>query len=245
MLDDLLTITIPTSPIPSHPSTALVEECIGSLRVYFPQAEIILMCDGVRAQIYHRLDQYREYLKNLSKLCGEGKLGNTEMRIFSDPSQQAIMTRNTIQNNVHTPLMMFVEHDAMLRTDPKINFQAIFDLLLSSQANIVRFYAWDDIWHEHEYLMRGEMNFEGSRFVKTVQYSQWPLVSRTDYHRAILDKYFVQGQRAMIETVMYGPVAASKWEDHKIVIYLDGVRVITHKDGRTDQTTGQRDPAEW
>jgi hypothetical protein len=244
-LDQQVTVLIPTSPIPRHPDTALLEECVAGIRVHFPQAHIIIMADGIRSQIAFRSEQYAEYLKNLVTLINEGKLGNTKMSVFANHSQQATMTQNMIHHHVTTPLILFVEHDAIFRPSPAINFPAIFDLLLTEQANIVRFYGWQDVWPEHTYLMRGEFNHMNSRFVKTVQYSQWPLVSRTDYHQKMLAKHVKPGQVTMIESALYGPVVAAPWEDNKIVIYLDEALVFQHKDGRTDEATGKRDPGEW
>ena len=245
MLDDLVTCLIPTSPIPRHPSTDLIEACVGGIRNHFPAARIIIMVDGVRPPVEHRREQYAGYKEALAKLCNEGKLGRTELCVFAEPSQQAIMTANVLHHHVTTPLILFVEHDAVFRQYPPIAWPAIFDLLNSGKANLVRFYGWQDVWHEHAYLMRGEFNYEGSRFVKTVQYSQWPLVSRTDYHRHLLEKHFRPGQRAMIEPVVYGSVETAPWEENKIVIYLDQDLVFQHRDGRTDEVTGLRDPVEW
>jgi hypothetical protein len=244
-LDSQLTILIPTSPIPRHPATDLIEECVNAIRFYFPAARAIIMADGVRPQVEHRRGQYEEYKKRLSARIREGALGPTELLEFPEYSQQANMTRLALAG-VDTPLILFVEHDAILRTAPPIAFPAILNLLLAGEANLVRFYNWADIWHEHAPLMRGEFTYAGARFVKTVQYSQWPLVSRTDYHRRILDEWFIPGQHKMIETVMYGPVARSRdWDEHKIVVYLDETVTFTHRDGRTDEATGQRDPAGW
>ncbi len=243
-LDDQVTILIPTSPIPRHPNTALVERCVAAIRHYFPTAHCVLLADGVRPQVEHRRVQYAEYLKRLVNLVNDGKLGNTKLSVYANHSQQVIMTRNVLHHHVTTPLILFVEHDAVLRTEPPINFEVIFDLLLRKEANLVRFYNWKDIWHEHSYLMRGEFTHAGQRFVKTVQYSQWPLVSRTDYHQELL-KRIPTHQVTMIEPAVYYQVANSQWEDHKILIYLDGELPFEHVDGRLDETTGVKDPAEW
>jgi len=245
LLDNEVTILIPTSPIPRHPDTGLIEQCVSSIRHYFSTARVIIMADGVRPQVEHRRQQYAEYLERLSRLCGEQKLGNTILKIFSSHSQQAVMTRNTLHHDVTTPLILFVEHDAILRPDPPINFDAIFWQLLNGGVNLVRFYNWDDIWHEHQYLMRDELSHDGARFVKTVQYSQWPLVSRTDYHVELLKRSIPEHARTMIEPAVYYQVAAQDWEANKLVIYLDGHRTFTHIDGRVDEATGQKDPAEW
>lgn len=222
----------------------MIEECLAGVRGYFPDAEILVMADGVRPAVEHRRAAYNEYLNRLMQKVNTFKFGRTELVVFNDWHQQALMTKQVLQD-VKTPLIMFMEHDAVFRHNPPVDFNAIFSLLLAEGANLVRFYNWADVWHEHAYLMRGEFTHQGARFVKTVQYSQWPLVSRTDYHRRILDRYFKPGQRSMIESGMYGPVAGSRWEEHKIVIYFNGGLVFEHKDGRTDPATGKRDPAEW
>jgi hypothetical protein len=243
-LDDQVTIIIPTSAIPRHPDTGLLERCVASIRRYFPVAHCTIMADGIRPQVANRREQYTEYLKKLAALVNEGKLGNTKLSVYANHSQQAIMTRNVIHHHVMTPLILFVEHDAILRSEPPLKFEVIFDLLLQKQANLVRFYNWKDIWHEHEYLMRGELTHAGVRFVKTVQYSQWPLVSRTDYHQELLRR-IPPYQVTMIEPAVYYPVANGAWEDNKILIYLDGELPFEHVDGRLDEATGVKDPAEW
>ena len=116
----------------------------------------------------------------------------------------------------------------------------------SGAVNVVRLLLWGEVWYEHAYLMRGEFEYGGVKFTKTVQYSQWPGFWRTDYHRMILERYFGPQQRVMIETPMYSVVSEAPWEDHRVVIYgPDGSPTFTHRDGRTDQVTGQRDPVEW
>lgn len=240
MYDDLVTALIPTSPIPRHPDTSLIEECIQSIRFYFPSCRIVVMADGVRGQVAHRREQYEQYKTCLSeKLRGYGAC---ELRAFPEYTQQCGMTAEVLKT-VDTSNILFVEHDAILRRDPQLKFGAILTLLGMGEANLVRFYNWADIWHEHQPLMHGEFEYGGARFVKTTQYSQWPLVSNTDYHRHLLRDHW-KGDRKMIETVMYGPVIAAPWERNKIVVYLDGGLAFTHRDGRSDEN-GVRDPSEW
>src|SRR5689334_13225915 len=109
--DNLVTILIPTSPIPRHPDTSLIEECVGAIRSYFSTARIIIMADGVRPSVAYRREQYDGYKTRLAELCNKFKLGRTELKIFSEHSQQAIMTANVLQHHVDTSLIMFVEHD--------------------------------------------------------------------------------------------------------------------------------------
>ena len=242
MFDDQVTILIPTSPIPSHPSTAIIDEVIAGLRHYFPTAKIILMCDGVRASVEHRREQYYDYLANLGDNYQDDE--NLRRKIFLDPTQQAWMTRETLKE-VTTPFVIFNEHDAILRANPPIEWEAIFHLLETDDANMVRFYHWSRIWHEHEYLMRGEFIHSGVPFVRTVQFSGWPLIAKTDYFKRLVTDYFGPYDRKMIETGLYGPVCSAPWEKNKIVIYYpDNADCFTHRDGRSNEQ-GIKDPGEW
>ena len=245
MFDDQVTILIPTSPIPSHPSTALIDETIAGIRNYFPTAMIIIMCDGVRAQVEHRRGAYQEYLHNLHKKYVQSiDFGNVELAFFTDPTQQAWMTRETLKR-VTTPFVLFNEHDAILRANPPIEWDAIFHLLGTDEANMVRFYHWDRIWHEHEYLMRDHIVFENVEFVRTVQFSGWPFIAKTDYLRRLVTDYFGPYDRKMIETGLYGPICSAPWDAHKMVIYYpDNADCFVHRDGRTN-AQGIRDPGEW
>ena len=246
MFDDQVTILIPTSPIPSHPSTALIDETIAGIRNYFPTAKIIIMCDGVRASVEHRRGQYNEYLCRIMARCEHGPYPyiNTQMKMFADPTQQAWMTRETLKE-VTTPYVIFNEHDATLRANPPIEWDAIFHLLGTDEANMVRFYHWDRIWHEHEYLMRDHIVFENVEFVRTVQFSGWPFIAKTDYLRRLVTDYFGPYDRKMIETGLYGPICSAPWDAHKMVIYYpDNADCFVHRDGRTN-AQGIRDPGEW
>lgn len=253
-LDELVTVLVPTSPIPRHPDTGLAEECLGAIRSYFPAARVIIMADGVRPAVTHRAEQYKGYLKALSAKVNALELGHTELLIFEEFQHQTRMTRRALQD-VRTPLVLFVEHDAILRTEPKIHFDAIASVLLADYGyNMVRLYQWEHApWHEHEYLMRGEEGLPTlvdpaaeERWVKTVQYSQWPLMARTEYHRKVVD--MIDPHRyTMIEPAVYVRIANEPWEQNKIVIYAppDNAHTFFHKDGRADQVTGRKDPADW
>ena len=60
-----LTVLIPTSPIPSCPSTEIIDATYRSIRERLPSAPILIACDG-----YHEgacsEDAYDEYLSRLS-----------------------------------------------------------------------------------------------------------------------------------------------------------------------------------
>lgn len=244
MYDDKVTVVIPTSPIPSHPSTDMIAEVLKAIRAYFPTAKIIICADGVRGQVEHRRSDYNQYIQALANRLTTMEFGNTMMPIFTEPTQQAEMLRR-VMGMIETPLILFVEHDAILRDKPPIEWGPIISLLLTGQISMVRFYHWDRIWHEHEHLMREHFTHEGVEFVKTIQFSGWPNIAATGYYEYILNKYFIPGDRKMIETVMYGPVCNEPWEDHKIVIYYpEQANTFNHLNGRVGEN-GVKDPGEW
>jgi DNA-dependent RNA polymerase auxiliary subunit epsilon len=59
-----VTIVIPTSYIPSHPSTKVIEETIKNTRFHFPDNEIILQIDGMRQEQIMYEKEYIERIAN-------------------------------------------------------------------------------------------------------------------------------------------------------------------------------------
>ena len=250
-----VTVCIPTSPIPRHPSTDMIENTIRSVRYQLPDARIIVMCDGVRPNVEFRRAQYEEYKQRLAKCIS----GNVQLMLCDEYSQQAKMMRAALET-VTTPYVLFCEHDGELvstlnpRTyskdtlpqDCEIAWQDITDLLASGGANMVRFYAWDEIYSGHAHLMHGQIVQGASRFIQTTQYSQWPHIARTDFYKKMLADHFRPDEIRMIEIGMYGPVGAAPWTQYRIVIYApDGnMRRFYHRNGRADEN-GVQDPVDW
>jgi hypothetical protein len=235
-----ITVVIPTSPIPVHPSTEVIERAIDSILVHLPYARILILVDGVRPEMQHRKDQYEEYVRRVYVLAQE--YTSVDIIKFEEHRQQAGMLKVAI-DCIRTPLLMFFEHDATL-DDKAIDWEMIKGLLLTGLANTVRFYWHKEIHPEHTHLM-GE-RFAGD-FIKTNQWSSWPHISRTDFYRKILDQHFAVDDKKMTETVLYSPVLESPWEDYKTVIYApepDAIR-FHHWDARRDPVTGEKDPGDW
>lgn len=262
-IDSQITVLVPTSPIPSHPSTELLDKVIASIRFHLPESKIIIMADGVRSQVGHRAAQYEEYLSRVSDKLARMEYGNAMMPIFTEPTHQAGMTDMMLDAHVDTPYVAFFEHDVTLVTnqnprdeentgvthpeDCVIRWDEIVDLLESGGSNLVRFYLWEKIWHEHQYLMRGQMIQGSSRFIQTVQFSGWPFVARTDYLWHLLTEAVPCGEKTMIEPAVYGLISESSWEQHRLTIYLPepNGRRFYHLNGRVDATTGLRDSSDW
>lgn len=261
-VDSSITVLISTSPIPSHPSTEILDKVIESIRFHLPESPLIIMADGVREQVNHRAVQYDEYLERVGENYAAMKYGRASLCMAMTHKHQAALTREVIENYVKTPFVFFSEHDTPLVTtfnprdvggngrtleeDCIIRWDEICDLLASGGANMARFYLWEKIWWEHEYLMRGQMKQGSSRFIQTVQFSGWPNIATTEFYKRLL-REIPEGAKTMIEPAVIGRVQAASWTDYRLVIYLPepNGRRFYHLNGRVDAQTGQRDPADW
>lgn len=232
---DKLTILIPTSPIPSHPSTEIIDDAISKIRVY-TDAQIIIMFDGVHTSLEHRRSAYKEYLFNVEDNIDVGNYGRCRTLLFNVHEHQARMTRKALES-VSTPLIMFCEHDCAPIGD--IPFHHICETVEHERTiNYMRFNIFDRILEEHNYLMlTSSITSLGIPYTRTIQYSQRPHIAKTDWYRDILTKYFKPEDKTMIEDVMHGVVI----EGHKITGEDFGLAIYTppgnqlrsyHSDGR-------------
>lgn len=240
-----LTVLIPTSPIPEHPSTATLEQTVDSVRYWHPDADVILMCDGVRRAQKARLPDYSEYLHRVSLLC-QRRWSNVSMLIFDECRHQAEMTREALAH-VDTPLVMFVEHDTPLVTDEPIEWDAITAMVLTGEADLVRLHHEALVLPDHEHLMLDAepKTIHGAPFRRTVQWSQRPHVAAASFYRRLLDLHFADHRRTMIEDVMHAEVhnawrqfGLAGWDRFRLWMYTPpgNYKRSYHLDGRgTDQ----------
>jgi hypothetical protein len=236
-VDDQITVLMPTSPIPSHPSTAVIEETIDSVRAQLPRAEILVMCDGVRPAQEHYRQRYEEYLYELVRLCRE-KWSNVLPVIHPEHRHQSGMTRHAL-NMVTTPTIMFAEHDCPILGD--ISWAAITHAVRGDRADVVRLHHEASVLPVHEYLMDGpDEDVAGARMRPTRQWSQRPHVARTAYYRDILRDHFGSDEKWMLEDRMHS-VAQSDPGAHHLWILTEpngehGIKYSWHLDGRGDDS---------
>jgi len=235
-----VTIVIPTSVIPSHPDTRIIEETIDSIRHYFPDNEIILQVDGLRDERLDWKDRYDEYKNRILWKClHEWK--NVLPIIFTEHRHQTSMMKDTI-DLINTSLLLYVESDTPLIKD-KINLQKCLDMLESDDCNTVRLHHMDSIPEEHFYLMLERKN----DFIKTIQWSQRPHLSKVSFYR---DVVLEQSQdKEFIEDRFYGYTVSSDWDLTKTWIYYpnDGKDIKTsyHLDGRAGTRKFTSDDIAW
>ncbi len=221
---DKLTILMPTSPIPSHPDDGVIEDSIARLRGYaeLDDAEIVIMFDGVPAKLAHRAEAYEEYKRRIMwRIHFDPLFENVRPLVFERPTHQANMTRAALRD-VDTPLVMFVEHD----TWPcgEIPFGELCRLVETNDqnVNVVRLQHYGgDVHPEHRYLLARPERVEvcGVPLYLTRQWSQRPHIARADFYRRIIAQHFDEKAWTMIEDVVHGPCAESRWSEFGVAIY--------------------------
>lgn len=230
------TILIPTSPIPSHPSTAILDGTIASVRFHHPDADILVMCDGIRPEQEHRREDYDRYVQ---EVCWKANFEwhNVYPIVFAGHEHQANMTRVAL-DYVHTPLIVFVEHDTPIVTDEPIDWPNITHLMHTNMIDVLRFHFETGIHPEHEAMMLHSKTVTARKVPirQTTQWSQRPHVSTATYYRRILLHHFPITGRTMIEDKMHS--VAQEWpEDNIIAIYhpdTGNIKRSLHTDGRKD-----------
>jgi hypothetical protein len=224
-----ITVVIPTSPIPSHPSTDLINKAVRSIRGHIPSVPILVQVDGVRAENENRREQYERYKVALQTKAFEW--GNTTIYDAGEYRHQAELMRETFPL-IKTPTLFYLEHDWEILPEP-IDWEAMVRAIEASELNQIRLCRWDQIHPEHEHLMCGRVEFSGCPVVKTIQWSGHPALISTEFFKGIISQ-FRPGCRTLIEEFIYGPVATSQWETYRCSVYnpSGSMKRIYHTDGR-------------
>ncbi len=238
-LSDLITVLVPTSPIPSHPSTAIIDETLASLTAAgLGECQAIVMFDGVRPEQEDRADAYDEYRRRVM-------VNPQASLIVSAPEflHQAEMTRRVL-NGVTTPLVLFVEHDTPLVGETPWADLANAILAAPCKVDVIRLHHESVVLRVHRYLMAGKVeNVRGVPLWRTAQWSQRPHLASTGWYRAMLGRHFPPEDRTFIEDRIYGTIATpwverKEWgNEAKLWLYHPegNIKRSTHLDGREDQ----------
>jgi hypothetical protein len=244
-----VTIIIATSVIPSHPKTDTIDETIKSIRVHFPDNEIIMQIDGLRKEQKHRKTDYNEYKNRILWKCLH-EYKNVLPIIFEEHSHQTTMMRKTI-NEIQTSLLLYVEGDAPLTPDMPIDWDKCLDLIEYEKANTIRFHHESVIPESHNHLMIGLEN----GFMKTSQWSQRPHLSRVSYYRDIVlpfsdEKTFIEDRfhgKVQDDIFPYNVFDQEGWDKHKLWIYHPegNIKRSYHLDGREGTQKFTKDDDVW
>lgn len=243
-IDDLITVVIPTSVIPSHPKMDIIDQTLHSIRHHLPKAKIILQIDGLRDEQLDRADDYNLYKRKL--LFNANQDGNMRPYVFEGLNHQTDMLKATIED-IKTPYLYYMEQDAPLRIDRKIDWQAIVDKLNDGTYYTIRFSHEEVIPKDHNYLMIGEP-IDG--FLRTKQWSQRPHISSTFYYKDVVVPTLPP--KTFIEDEYYSKVqtdCATKqgWYKHRLAIYhpKKGIQRSLHTDGRAGGRKFTSDDIAW
>jgi hypothetical protein len=233
-----VTVLVPTSPIPTHPSTAAIEETLASVRAQLPGAEVLVMIDGVRPEQERMRPAYGEYVRRLLWLCRH-HWHRTVPLLHEVHRHQAAMTRQAL-DLVRTPLVLFVEHDCPIHGE--VPWAGLATAVDSGRANLVRLHHESEILPDHRHLMLDGAEPQGDPpMVRTFQWSQRPHLASTAFYRRVIEKHFASDARTMIEDVMHGVAEhwgfAGEWERFKLHIYAPpgDMKRSWHLDARGDQ----------
>ncbi len=204
---------VSSSPIRGHPSTAIIEETLRSIRYHLPDSPILIMLDGVRPEQEHYAKRYLEYIKNL---VGKAvfTMDNVKLVPFTEFTHQAGMTIKTLEM-VHTPLILFVEHDTPLMDRP-IDWKMLKEAILSGATNHIRLHYDEQIHQDHQHMMCGLLT---PHLIKCVQWHQRPHLANTEWYRKVLSENFGPESRTWVEDKIYSPVSVAPWEDYRLTIY--------------------------
>lgn len=230
---DVITVLMPTSAIPSHPNTEMIEKTIASVRDRLPTSEIIVMFDGLDPSQAEHKPAYDSYITRLLwKMNYEYK--NMMPIVMPSFSHQTGMTIEAL-TYVETPAILFVEHDTPLIHDTP--FDDLLEVVLRNMAYTVRLNHEDRILDEHKYLQIDDRprDMHGVPMIRSKQWSQRPHLSLTQYYRDISAKYWKP--QMFIEHCMYGVIVHGDIDEHRLYIYAPEGNMLrsTNLNGRAYQ----------
>lgn len=227
-LNDLITVVIPCSPIPSHPSTAILDETIGTIKTHLPDCEIIITFDGIRPEQEDRRADYEKFIYQINWKClHDETYGNVLPIIFDEHSHQVKMLRSAIMK-IKTLALLYVEADCPITPDRMIDWEGIIEAIIYGKADLVRLHHEALILPDHKHLMLDDkpQDINGALMMRTQQWSQRPHVASVAYYKRVLRDYFSEDAKSFIEDKMHGVVQSEVeadgeqgWFGHRLWIY--------------------------
>jgi hypothetical protein len=244
-LRDLITVVVPTSPVPGNPSTRhLVATLLSATVAGLQDCEVIVTCDGVREEQRHLAEPYAHAVHQLVTDATH-HWPNVLPVVHGTHQHQARMLADALRL-VRTPLVLYLEHDTPL--EGTIPWEQLARTLLNTDnaagtnvANLVRFHHEAQVLDEHRYLMPDTgpqlVGPDGLLLERCQQWSQRPHLARADYYRRILADHFDPDERHMIEDRMHSVLQTGHWTDHRVWMYAEpeaerGIRRSHHLDAR-------------
>lgn len=227
---DDITVLIPTTAMPSQPSTEVIDRVLDSIKENLPDSEIIIMFDGLKPDLLDKKPAYEEYIQKLLWRANF-EAENITPLVFDQWSHQSLMTKQALAL-VKTPLILFVECDAPLTGE--IPWKELIEVVKSGYANVIRFHHEAQIHPEHKFMMLDDkpIDIMGVPLLRTKQWSGRPHLASTEFYRDIASRW--DNEPRFIEHIMYGLVENSGWEQWRLHIYAPKGTLVRslHIDGR-------------
>lgn len=177
-LSQLLTVIVTTSAIPSHPSTRMIERCIGSFKFMagLSGARWLVVCDDSPGEAYS------EYKRSLRQMARTLELSRNSTS--GDCGRLPSMMRAVLEH-VKTPLVFILQHDFDVIRE--VDGERLTHLILqwpqtlkhvhlNKRPNVVS--NWDKILEPCE--------VGGVPMLKTTNWSDNPHWARADYYRSFV-----------------------------------------------------------
>lgn len=174
---DKITVLIFTSPVPSHPSTRLLENVFNSVRAHLSSARIIILadgCDGPEPEAYTQF-------KNAAASKGWEVVG------FTGHHHQTLMLKYALltPNLVTTELVFITEHDWGVKP-LFINWHGIVETLAAPirKVNLIQIRQERISTIEHDNCFsEAAMDVNGIKLLPTACFQCPSHVARVDWYR--------------------------------------------------------------
>lgn len=239
-----LTVIVPTSYIPSHPSTKIIEETLDTIKSQLPDVEIVVTIDGLRDE--HKKDpkivkDYELYINKLLWLTNH-KYSKTYPMLHREHFHQVEMAKRAMEH-ITSPIIMYAEHDTPITPDCDFDWPNLKKCILDGTSNMIRFHFEAHIPEAHKHMMLDDKPklYNKVPLIRTAQWSQRPHLASSAYYRRVLSDHFTPDARSFIEdklhSVVYTPYkdgGEMGWQQHRVHIYApDGnIKRSYHTDGR-------------
>lgn len=228
---DNITVLIPVAPIPSHPSSEVLDQVIASIRERLPTSEIILMFDAPPPWLMHLKTNYETFKQNMLWKTNN-ELTNVTPLVFDSHHHQSLMVKKAL-DMVRTPLILWSEQDTPLHNT--IPFEQLAEVVLTGYANSIRFSHEATVLPDHAdlFLDAAPIDILGVPLLRTKQWSGRPHLAATGFYRDIVAKYWTD-QPEFIEHRMYGTVVEGDYDEFRLHLYAPPDTYVTskHLDGR-------------
>lgn len=225
-----ITVIIPVSPMPSHPSSEILDQTVASVRERLPDSEIIIAFDGVAPNKMEMKANYEEYKQHALWQC-EHEYGNCTPIVAPAHVHQSGLMKAALKL-VRTKTVLWLEQDTPLHNE--IPFDKLVPVITTGYANVIRFHHEASVHPEHEYLMldKEPIDILGVPFLRSYQWSGRPHLASATYYQWLVDTMW--RDQMFIEHFMYGIVVDGEYDLHRLHIYApEGTLVRSlHLDGR-------------